>query len=158
MHFSCFTFVHSLASVWIVSVVILGFMLFVLSLRKNHYKVQFSLVSPSFGVTRRGLELLSLSSAQAMVLLHVTSDFGVYSFAKYNSVFCALICFVLNLLIRGSLPVFLLFSCHVLLHFLGQISYKSALHSQFGWTHVTLLIVVTQSHLIMHTMFEGLMW
>ena len=73
MHFSCFTFVHSLASVWIISVVILGFMLFVLSLRKNHYKVQFSLVSPSFGVTRRGLELLSLSSAQAMVLLHVTS-------------------------------------------------------------------------------------
>lgn len=29
---------------------------------------------------------------------------------------------------------------------------------QFGWTHVTLLIVVTQSHLIMQTLFEGLIW
>ncbi|XP_031553815.1 phosphatidate cytidylyltransferase 2-like [Actinia tenebrosa] len=30
--------------------------------------------------------------------------------------------------------------------------------SLFGWTHVTLLIVVTQSHLIMQTLFEGLVW
>lgn len=30
--------------------------------------------------------------------------------------------------------------------------------SLFGWTHVTLLIVVTQSHLIMQTLFEGLIW
>ncbi|KAK3090309.1 hypothetical protein FSP39_010821, partial [Pinctada imbricata] len=28
----------------------------------------------------------------------------------------------------------------------------------FGWTHVTLLIVVTQSHLIIHNVFEGLVW
>ncbi|CAH1793897.1 unnamed protein product [Owenia fusiformis] len=28
----------------------------------------------------------------------------------------------------------------------------------FGWTHVTLLIVVTQSHLIMQNIFEGLIW
>ncbi|OWF40078.1 phosphatidate cytidylyltransferase, photoreceptor-specific-like isoform X1 [Mizuhopecten yessoensis] len=28
----------------------------------------------------------------------------------------------------------------------------------FGWTHVTLLIVVTQSHLIMQNIFEGLVW
>lgn len=30
--------------------------------------------------------------------------------------------------------------------------------SLFGWTHVTLLIVVTQSHFIMQTLFEGLIW
>lgn len=30
--------------------------------------------------------------------------------------------------------------------------------SQFGWTHVTLLIVVTQSHLIIHNLFEGMIW
>ncbi|KAK3713142.1 hypothetical protein QZH41_010052, partial [Actinostola sp. cb2023] len=30
--------------------------------------------------------------------------------------------------------------------------------SLFGWTHVTLLIVVTQSHFIMQTLFEGIMW
>lgn len=30
--------------------------------------------------------------------------------------------------------------------------------SLFGWTHVTLLIVVTQSHFIMQTLFEGLLW
>jgi len=29
---------------------------------------------------------------------------------------------------------------------------------QFGWTHVTLLLVVTQSHLIMQNIFEGLIW
>ncbi|XP_050393695.1 phosphatidate cytidylyltransferase, photoreceptor-specific isoform X1 [Patella vulgata] len=28
----------------------------------------------------------------------------------------------------------------------------------FGWTHVTLLIVVTQSHLIIQNIFEGLIW
>jgi len=28
----------------------------------------------------------------------------------------------------------------------------------FGWTHVTLLLVVTQSHLIMQNIFEGLIW
>ncbi|XP_046325894.1 phosphatidate cytidylyltransferase, photoreceptor-specific-like [Haliotis rufescens] len=28
----------------------------------------------------------------------------------------------------------------------------------FGWTHVTLLIVVTQSHLIIQNVFEGLVW
>lgn len=28
----------------------------------------------------------------------------------------------------------------------------------FGWTHVTLLIIVTQSHLIIHNVFEGLIW
>uniref|UniRef100_A0A8C6Q0K7 Phosphatidate cytidylyltransferase n=1 Tax=Nothobranchius furzeri TaxID=105023 RepID=A0A8C6Q0K7_NOTFU len=30
--------------------------------------------------------------------------------------------------------------------------------SFFGWTHVTLLIVVTQSHLIIHNLFEGMIW
>ncbi|NXC77474.1 CDS2 cytidylyltransferase, partial [Anhinga anhinga] len=28
----------------------------------------------------------------------------------------------------------------------------------FGWTHVTLLIVVTQSHLIIHNLVEGMIW
>ncbi|XP_010771760.1 caskin-2-like [Notothenia coriiceps] len=28
----------------------------------------------------------------------------------------------------------------------------------FGWTHVTLLIVVTQSHFIIHNLFEGMIW
>lgn len=28
----------------------------------------------------------------------------------------------------------------------------------FGWTHVTLLIIVTQSHLIVQNIFEGLIW
>lgn len=28
----------------------------------------------------------------------------------------------------------------------------------FGWTHVTLLIIVTQSHLIVQNVFEGLIW
>uniref|UniRef100_A0A8C9T5M0 Phosphatidate cytidylyltransferase n=1 Tax=Scleropages formosus TaxID=113540 RepID=A0A8C9T5M0_SCLFO len=28
----------------------------------------------------------------------------------------------------------------------------------FGWTHVTLLIIVTQSHLIIHNLFEGMIW
>lgn len=28
----------------------------------------------------------------------------------------------------------------------------------FGWTHVTLLLIVTQSHLIMQNIFEGLIW
>ncbi|KAJ4926159.1 hypothetical protein JOQ06_008342, partial [Pogonophryne albipinna] len=28
----------------------------------------------------------------------------------------------------------------------------------FGWTHGTLLIVVTQSHLIIHNLFEGMIW
>lgn len=32
------------------------------------------------------------------------------------------------------------------------------LSAQFGWTHVTLLIVVTQSHLIIHNLFEGMIW
>uniref|UniRef100_A0A8C3G6R4 Phosphatidate cytidylyltransferase n=1 Tax=Cyclopterus lumpus TaxID=8103 RepID=A0A8C3G6R4_CYCLU len=30
--------------------------------------------------------------------------------------------------------------------------------TNFGWTHVTLLIVVTQSHLIIHNLFEGMIW
>ncbi|XP_013792525.2 phosphatidate cytidylyltransferase, photoreceptor-specific-like, partial [Limulus polyphemus] len=30
--------------------------------------------------------------------------------------------------------------------------------SLFAWTHVTLLIVVTQSYLIMQNLFEGLIW
>ncbi|XP_034083087.1 putative phosphatidate cytidylyltransferase [Gymnodraco acuticeps] len=28
----------------------------------------------------------------------------------------------------------------------------------FGWAHVTLLIVVTQSHLIIHNLFEEMIW
>lgn len=36
--------------------------------------------------------------------------------------------------------------------------YYKVQFSLFGWTHVTLLIVVTQSHLIMQTLFEGLIW
>uniref|UniRef100_UPI00358EB35B phosphatidate cytidylyltransferase 2-like n=1 Tax=Myxine glutinosa TaxID=7769 RepID=UPI00358EB35B len=28
----------------------------------------------------------------------------------------------------------------------------------FGWTHVTLLIVVTQSHLVIHNLIEGMIW
>lgn len=31
-------------------------------------------------------------------------------------------------------------------------------YEQFAWTHVTLLIVVTQSYLIIQNMFEGLIW
>ncbi|XP_046860577.1 phosphatidate cytidylyltransferase 1-like [Xenia sp. Carnegie-2017] len=30
--------------------------------------------------------------------------------------------------------------------------------SLFGWTHITLLLIVTQSHLIMQTLFQGMMW
>eukprot|EP00058_Branchiostoma_floridae_P003393 XP_002588881.1 hypothetical protein BRAFLDRAFT_284160 [Branchiostoma floridae] len=30
--------------------------------------------------------------------------------------------------------------------------------TMFGWTHITLLIVVTQSHLIIQNIFEGLIW
>jgi phosphatidate cytidylyltransferase len=30
--------------------------------------------------------------------------------------------------------------------------------TMFGWTHVTLLILVTQSHLIMQNVFEGIIW
>ena len=40
--------------------------------------------------------------------------------------------------------------------FIVNILFHSCL--QFGWTHVTLLIVVTQSHLIMQNIFEGLIW
>lgn len=29
---------------------------------------------------------------------------------------------------------------------------------QFAWTHVTLLIVVTQSHLVIQNLFEGMIW
>ena len=29
---------------------------------------------------------------------------------------------------------------------------------QFGWTHIALLIVVTQSNLIVQSMFEGIIW
>lgn len=29
---------------------------------------------------------------------------------------------------------------------------------QFGWTHVTLLIIVTQSHLIVQNVLEGFIW
>lgn len=29
---------------------------------------------------------------------------------------------------------------------------------QFGWTHVTLLIIVTQSHLIIQNIFDGIVW
>lgn len=36
--------------------------------------------------------------------------------------------------------------------------YCYLLQTQFAWTHVTLLIVVTQSYLIIQNMFEGLIW
>uniref|UniRef100_A0A7N8WN43 Phosphatidate cytidylyltransferase n=1 Tax=Mastacembelus armatus TaxID=205130 RepID=A0A7N8WN43_9TELE len=38
------------------------------------------------------------------------------------------------------------------------ISFTLYLTGTFGWTHVTLLIVVTQSHLIIHNLFEGMIW
>ncbi|XP_075929499.1 phosphatidate cytidylyltransferase 2-like isoform X2 [Petromyzon marinus] len=28
----------------------------------------------------------------------------------------------------------------------------------FGWTHITLLLIVTQSHLVIHNLFEGMIW
>ncbi|XP_028399754.1 phosphatidate cytidylyltransferase 1-like [Dendronephthya gigantea] len=28
----------------------------------------------------------------------------------------------------------------------------------FGWTHITLLVIVTQSHLVIQTLFEGMIW
>ena len=40
----------------------------------------------------------------------------------------------------------------------GQWLMMFSIYFQFGWTHVTLLIVVTQSHFIMQTLFEGLIW
>ena len=40
----------------------------------------------------------------------------------------------------------------------GQWLMMFFVYFQFGWTHVTLLIVVTQSHFIMQTLFEGLLW
>lgn len=30
--------------------------------------------------------------------------------------------------------------------------------SQFAWTHMTLLLVVCQSHFIINNIFEGLIW
>lgn len=35
---------------------------------------------------------------------------------------------------------------------------KMLLSLQFAWTHVTLLIVVTQSYLILQNLFQGLIW
>lgn len=40
----------------------------------------------------------------------------------------------------------------------GKLGLHAVLSFQFGWTHVTLLIVVTQSHLIIHNLFEGMIW
>lgn len=32
------------------------------------------------------------------------------------------------------------------------------IHIQFAWTHITLLIFVTQSYLIIQNLFQGLIW
>lgn len=50
---------------------------------------------------------------------------------------------------------FLFFEAALAIHLVSRV------HSfllQFGWTHVTLLIVVTQSHLVIHNLFEGMIW
>ncbi|KAG7271514.1 hypothetical protein CRUP_007503 [Coryphaenoides rupestris] len=36
--------------------------------------------------------------------------------------------------------------------------FKRAFKIKFAWTHVTLLIVVTQSHLVIQNLFEGMIW
>lgn len=88
------------------SLIVSGFCMFVLSLVKKHYRLQFYMV--------RGLK----DSPKH-------ADKNAFPLFKCVNKYCHK-CFSLFL--------------------------------QFGWTHVTLLIVVTQSHLIIHNLFEGMIW
>jgi len=72
-----------------------------------------------------------LSRSEVMTLL-VT----YHRFISFSLYICGFVLFVFSLVKK---------------HYLKQFTL-------FGWTHVTLVIVVTQSHLIMQNIFEGLIW
>lgn len=103
--------------------VVSGFCMFVLSLVKKHYRLQFYMVS---GLKDSGL-LMKLEGQAPWKCCPIVSTFAQTRWLK---------CFT---------P-------------LSEWLAVDFLPPQFGWTHVTLLIVVTQSHLIIHNLFEGMIW
>uniref|UniRef100_A0A7N6BI06 Phosphatidate cytidylyltransferase n=1 Tax=Anabas testudineus TaxID=64144 RepID=A0A7N6BI06_ANATE len=58
-------------------------------------------------------------------------------------------------LVQREEPLRILSKYH---RFISFALYLTGTNTEFGWTHVTLLIVVTQSHLIIHNLFEGMIW
>lgn len=57
------------------------------------------------------------------------------------------------------MSAFLLYLVGFILFVLSLVKKKYRLQFfMFGWTHVTLLIIVTQSHLIIQNLFEGVIW
>ncbi|XP_041363199.1 phosphatidate cytidylyltransferase 2-like [Gigantopelta aegis] len=79
----------------------------------------------------------------------MTEYFGVLSHIKFWHYFVSYHRFISFSLYVGGIVAFV-FSL-VKKHYLKQFTL-------FGWTHVTLLLVVTQSHLIIQNVFEGLIW
>uniref|UniRef100_A0A8C7TEC4 Phosphatidate cytidylyltransferase n=1 Tax=Oncorhynchus mykiss TaxID=8022 RepID=A0A8C7TEC4_ONCMY len=61
-------------------------------------------------------------------------------------------------LVQREEPLRILSKYHRLISFALYLTGEMQAVSKFGWTHVTLLIVVTQSHLIIHNLFEGMIW
>ena len=59
--------------------------------------------------------------------------------------------FPITLLTSSPLPFLLSFQSHPL-------PYLPSPFPQFGWTHITLLIVVSQAYLAVQNVFEGLYW
>lgn len=79
-----------------------------------------------------------------------------HRFISFTLYVIGFIWFVLSLVKRYYLRQFSLVSC---LAFRMMIRTNSCFwFDQFAWTHVTLLIVVTQSYLIIQNMFQGLIW
>lgn len=80
----------------------------------------------------------------------------------YSSCMSACMICLLILAVATDPTRFLSFPCYRTA-FCPRFEVNRAIHPiflspQFGWTHVTLLIVVTQSHLIIHNLFEGMIW
>jgi len=107
---------------------LLGFMFFVLSLVKKRYRLQFFMVSFDF---------LSFTACQICSLRfrfcfrNATNSFHRQRILSFH---------------RMRRSVHCCIATEVLFVF------------KFGWTHVTLVIIVTQSHLLMQNMLEGLIW
>ena len=72
-------------------------------------------------------------------------------------------CLPIYILYFYSLPAYLCILPTNIVIVSGQATFPMAncvcgLPLQFAWTHVTLLIVVTQSHLVIQNLFEGMIW
>lgn len=101
---------------------------------------------------------INLFSKVFLCALHlVVSDILHINFVSSEKIFCTVaVNYTMSLIRFISFCLYITGFVWFVLSLVKK--YYMRQFSLFAWTHVTLLIIVTQSYLILQNLFEGLIW